>query len=138
MKPKIRYCLECGKKIHIIKPSMNAKKYCCSKCRITHNKKHTKISIRKCAWCGKEYVAIHTRHISKFCSEKHSYYSRLDSNLHSVRKYQRKYNTPTKQAWLGNSNLKSHANTDFNTELKQIRNELARLGIKSKYGSANQ
>lgn len=129
MRTKTVKCKECGKEFHISNPRHNAKKYCSSKCRIAHNRKHTRISIRVCAWCGKEYVATHTRHISKFCCKKHAYYSKLESNLNSVRKYQMTYTHPTRQAWLGCSNLKSHANKDFNSELRQIRNELKRLRL---------
>jgi len=128
---KIKHCLECGKVFHITSPAMNAKRYCSSTCRIKHNKNKTRISIRRCAYCGKEYVATHTRHVSKFCCEKHKYYSRLESNLKSVRKYQQKYTLPTKQAWLGNSNLKSHLKSEnWSDELRMVQNELKRLRIK--------
>lgn len=113
---------------------MNARKYCSTKCRLNHYKKITKISIRKCAWCGNEFVALHDVHRSKFCCKKHAYFSKLQSNLESVRKYQKTYTKPTRQAWLGNSNLKAHPNTmDWNEELKQIQNEFKRLKIKRMY-----
>ena len=127
---KLRYCLECGKPIHITTPAMNAKRYCSSRCRIAHNKKKTRISIKRCDYCNNEYVAVHTKQVSKFCSKKCAYYSKLESNLRSVRKYQQRYIKPTGQAWLGNSNIKSHLTTkNWDCELKQIQNELKRLRL---------
>lgn len=128
---KVKNCLECGKKFMVTNPSQNAQKYCSAKCRLKHNKKHTRISIKKCAYCGKEYVATHTRHVRKFCSNKCAYHSKLDSNLKSVRKYQKAYTLPTGQAWLGNSNLKSHLRNegDWDKELREIHNELTRLKL---------
>lgn len=127
----IRKCKECGKEFHINKPSLNSKKYCSESCRKKHYKKRTRISIKKCAWCGCEYIALHNKHVSKFCSKKHAYYSKLQSNLNSVRKYQKSYTHPTNQAWLGNSNLKAHLNTNnWSEELKMVQNEFKRLKIR--------
>jgi endogenous inhibitor of DNA gyrase (YacG/DUF329 family) len=127
----IKYCLECGEAIEITSPAMNAKKYCSIKCRLKHQKKHTRISIKKCAYCGKEYVATHTKHVSKFCSNKCAYHSKLDSNLRSVRKYQKSYVLPTSKSWLGNSNIHPHLRSNnWDDELKQIQNEFKRLRIK--------
>ena len=124
-------CKECGKPFYITKPALNSKKYCSIECKKQHYKKRTRISIRKCAWCNKEYIAVHDKHVSKFCCSKHAYYSKLQSNLKSVRKYQKLYTHPTNQAWLGNSNLKSHLSSDnWDDELLKIQNEFKRLRIK--------
>lgn len=131
MQDKTLTCKECGKQFHISNPSQNARKYCSRRCRIKHNKRHTRISIRRCAWCNKEYVAVHTPHVSKFCCKRHRYYSKLQSNLQSVRKYKRKYKRPTRQEWLGNSNLKSHLRCDdWEEEYRMIQNEFKRLRLR--------
>ena len=130
---RVKTCKYCGQEFIVTKTSDNARKYCSITCRNKNKHNYTRISIRECAWCGKEYLALHDRHVSKFCSVKCAYYSKLDSNLRSVRKYNKKYNKHDGQAWLGSSYLKSHRNESFSDELKLIQNEFKRLKIKRMY-----
>lgn len=132
-------CAVCGKTIHTNK---NATKYCKScrakaynkarlKASIRYNQHHrtTKITILKCEYCGKHFVSTHNK---RYCGIKCRKYSTLEQNNNAVKKYKVKHGLNDKEkyfAYLGNSNLREHANKNFSDEQKLVRAEKRRLKL---------
>ena len=82
---------------------------------------------RSCKWCGRTFrVPLDRGHnATKYCCKKCSYYAKLEQNLETTRKYYKRF----KRFELGTSNFKEKRSDDFKKELKQIKDELKRLGL---------
>ena len=133
-------CAVCGKTIHTTK---HAVKYCdnCrakayNKSKLKASKKYnahhrtTKVTVLKCEYCAKPFVSIHNR---KYCSIKCRKYSTLEQVNLAVKKYKIRHGLNDKEkyfAYLGNSNLREHANKNFLDEQKLVRAEKRRLRLK--------
>lgn len=136
-------CKICGKPIpHRKPPRDNATKYCetCReeqykkqqrKARQRYNKKHrtTKITIKKCACCGQEFISTH--HIA-YCSETCRVNNKKELHIQHMNKYRATHPKSDKQRYfdnLGNSNLREKPQLDAERELRIIKNEIRRLKL---------
>lgn len=136
-------CQWCGQKFTPPSQRGNAQKYCSQYCRIKgYNKKHniaqkkyqenkpktTRIHIRKCRYCGKQYIGIRN---NMYCSIQCKKYSRQEQSRRTSLKNNLKGRSE-KQLYfdnLGNSNLREHRHKKFKDEEKLIKAEKRRLRI---------
>lgn len=116
-----KICSRCGKPFHIYDKKYNAKKYCstCSK---------PEASIKSCRYCGKPFTTCDNRR--KYCSKSCSDKARQDKISEYVHEYYKKYPWKKIKRGLGTSMLKQHCNLDYQKELKQIKAELKRIGLR--------
>ncbi|MEA4956888.1 hypothetical protein SDC9_07431 [bioreactor metagenome] len=87
----------------------------------------TIIKLKKCGWCGSEFIPRHNR--QTYCTENGTYCkdeARREQNRQSRLKYYYKYgNTKT----IGTSNLTQHKQDNFLLEAQLIQKEKQRIGI---------
>ena len=114
-------CKKCGKEFHIHDKRYNARKYC-SEC------KKPNVTVRLCSYCNNPFSTHDSRR--KYCSDTCSLNARRENNLEDVRLYYQRYPWKKVKRALGSSQLKEHMNSDVMEELRQIKAELKRIGLK--------
>jgi len=88
------------------------------------------IKLKKCNWCGREFVKKHNRQV--YCSDFCKKHARQEKNRGYFRKYYHKYKeimTEKQRCGLGTGYLSMHRNDNFNQEFLAIRNEMKKLKI---------
>jgi len=89
------------------------------------------IKLKKCNWCGGEFIKEHNRQV--YCSDNCRKHARAEKNRGYFRKYYHKYKkimTEKQRCGLGSGFLSMHRNENFDQEFIAIRKEMQRLKIK--------
>ncbi|MBZ9569988.1 hypothetical protein KQY27_00245 [Methanobrevibacter sp. TMH8] len=91
---------------------------------------HIIIKLKKCKWCGKEFIKKHNR--EEYCSTEHRKYARQEQLRINSRKFYHKYKDLMDEEikWgLGSVFLSAHRNNNFVSESLAIKREKQKLNV---------
>lgn len=117
----LKRCKRCGNEFHIQDKRYNARKFC-DECRTAHNQ------VKLCAYCETPFATHDNRR--KYCCNTCSENARREQNREDVIRYYHRYPWKKIKRALGSSQLKEHMNSDVVEELRQVKQELRRIGLK--------
>lgn len=91
--------------------------------------------LKTCEWCGRSFRVPKTREFNatKYCCIKCSYYAYLEKHLDAQNRYMKKYEDFFKyddKHMLGSNGLGQHRHEDFEKELKAIKKEMKKRGLR--------